>query len=44
MPITARLQMLGERLRDACAQRNWTALARGDAELASCWAASTPRR
>ncbi len=34
VPITVRLQTLGERLRDACAQRNWTALARGDAELA----------
>lgn len=34
VPITARLQRLGERLRDACAQRNWTALARTDAELA----------
>ena len=34
VPVTARLQMLGERLRDACAQRNWPALARGDAELA----------
>lgn len=34
VPVTARLQMLGERLRDACAARNWTALARTDAELA----------
>jgi 50S ribosomal subunit-associated GTPase HflX len=34
VPITTRLQMLGERLRDACAARNWTALARTDAELA----------
>ncbi|OWQ93141.1 hypothetical protein CDN99_01170 [Roseateles aquatilis] len=33
-PVTARLQMLGERLRDACATRNWTALTRADAELA----------
>jgi hypothetical protein len=32
--ITARLQMLGERLREACAGRNWQALARSDAELA----------
>ncbi|RZI57340.1 MAG: hypothetical protein EOP37_20840 [Rubrivivax sp.] len=32
--VTARLQQLGERLRDACAQRNWIALARSDAELA----------
>ncbi|WP_067067708.1 hypothetical protein [Roseateles chitosanitabidus] len=33
-PITARLQMLGERLRDACASRNWTSVARTDVELA----------
>jgi hypothetical protein len=32
--VTTRLQQLGERLRDACAQRNWIALARSDAELA----------
>ncbi len=35
MPVTTRLQRLGERLRDACAARNWTALARTDAELAA---------
>lgn len=33
-PVTARLQMLGERLRDACAARNWSSVARTDAELA----------
>jgi hypothetical protein len=34
-PVTARLQMLGERLREACGARNWTAVARTDAELAT---------
>ncbi|KAI1690500.1 hypothetical protein Ddc_24903 [Ditylenchus destructor] len=33
-PVTARLQMLGERLRETCGARNWTAVARTDAELA----------
>lgn len=41
---TTRLQMLGERLREACAARNWPALARGDAELAQLLRSLDPAR
>ncbi|MCH7345276.1 IS110 family transposase [Pelomonas sp. CA6] len=43
-PLTPRLQMLGERLREAAAARNWQALARSDAELAQLLSGLNPVR